>query len=192
MKDKDGTLLWEAYSNKINEGGSSEDDASALGQDEERQPDGTVKNIKTGETVHVPKKISEDNEDVVEEEMYDCIRDYMSDGYSRAEATRMCSGRGHEEQTQSDTLAESPMPEDDIFSAIEMAESGDWQSAVETVMSALANDIINNEEGSPTSQGPSARDGWSIHTAIEQAIQNQLMGETGEKLSSHISRVLGH
>jgi hypothetical protein len=37
--------------------------------------------------------------DVVEEEMYDCIRDYMSDGYSRAEATRMCSGRGHEESS---------------------------------------------------------------------------------------------
>ena len=27
--------------------------------------------------------------DIVEEEMYDCVRDYMSDGYSRAEAEKM-------------------------------------------------------------------------------------------------------
>lgn len=40
-----------------------------------------------------------DGNDVMEEEMYDCVRDYMSDGYSRAEAEKMCSGRGYDERT---------------------------------------------------------------------------------------------
>lgn len=41
--------------------------------------------------------------DVVEEEMYDCIRDYMGEGMSYAEAMRECSGRGHEEAVQSES-----------------------------------------------------------------------------------------
>ena len=43
------------------------------------------------------------NNQVVEEEMYDCIRDYMeTDGMSYAEAKAECSGRGYEESTETD------------------------------------------------------------------------------------------
>ena len=41
--------------------------------------------------------------DVVEEEMYDCIRDYMGEGMSYAEAAAECSGRGHEEAVQAES-----------------------------------------------------------------------------------------
>jgi len=51
------------------------------------------------EILKLTDQVKLESGDVVEEEMYDCIRDYMSDGYSRAEATRMCSGRGHEESS---------------------------------------------------------------------------------------------
>lgn len=44
-----------------------------------------------------------ESNDVVEEEMYDCIRDYMGEGMSYAEAKRECSGRGHEESVQSES-----------------------------------------------------------------------------------------
>ena len=58
----------------------------------------------------IMKKDLEDEEaeaskDVVEEEMYDCIRDYMSDGYSYAEAERMCTGQGHEERSPGNKVA---------------------------------------------------------------------------------------
>lgn len=64
---------------------------------------------------HKKKKIEDAEksvkENVVEEEMYDCVRDYMSDGYSRSEAEKMCSGRGYEESAgggmTSDALARS-------------------------------------------------------------------------------------
>ena len=41
--------------------------------------------------------------DVVEEEMYDCIRDYMSDGMSYSQAVAECSGRGYEEAVQAES-----------------------------------------------------------------------------------------
>ncbi len=50
-KEKD--LLSEAYAS-ISET-THENDAPALGKDEERQKDGSVKNTKTGETVYTPK-----------------------------------------------------------------------------------------------------------------------------------------
>ena len=40
--------------------------------------------------------------DVVEEEMYDCIKDYMGEGLSYTEAAAKCSGRGYEESVQSE------------------------------------------------------------------------------------------
>lgn len=42
------------------------------------------------------------NNDVVEEEMYDCIRDHMGEGMSYSEAVAACSGRGYEEAVQAE------------------------------------------------------------------------------------------
>jgi hypothetical protein len=53
---KEKNLLTEAYASIFET--SHEDDRAALGPDEERQEDGTVKNTKTGETVYTPKKES--------------------------------------------------------------------------------------------------------------------------------------
>lgn len=53
-KEKD--LLSEAYASIFET--NHEDDRAALGPDEERQEDGTVKNTKTGETVYTPKSES--------------------------------------------------------------------------------------------------------------------------------------
>ena len=50
---KERDLLSEAY-NSIHET-THEDDRAALGPDEERQADGSIKNTKTGETVYTPK-----------------------------------------------------------------------------------------------------------------------------------------
>ena len=57
---KEKNLLTEAYASIFET--SHEDDRAALGPDEERQEDGTVKNMKTGETVYTPKKESVDDE----------------------------------------------------------------------------------------------------------------------------------
>lgn len=57
-KDKD--LLREAYANITETNHDS--DAPALGKDEERQDDGSVKNTKTGETVYTPKGKENTNE----------------------------------------------------------------------------------------------------------------------------------
>jgi hypothetical protein len=59
-KEKD--LLSEAYAS-ISET-THENDAPALGRDEERQSDGSVKNIKTGETVYTPKDKSQADEGI--------------------------------------------------------------------------------------------------------------------------------
>ena len=48
------------------------------------------------------------NGQVVEEEMYDCIRDYMeTDGMSYAQAKAECSGRGYEESANGEDVTES-------------------------------------------------------------------------------------
>lgn len=59
---KERDLLSEAYAS-ISET-THENDAPALGKDEERQPDGSVKNTKTGETVYTPKGKNQTDEDV--------------------------------------------------------------------------------------------------------------------------------
>ena len=45
---------------------------------------------------------------LLQEEMYDCIRDYMSEGMSYAEAKRECSGRGYEEDATVEEQPEQP------------------------------------------------------------------------------------
>lgn len=70
------------------------------------------------ELLKLSDQVQNESDDVVEEEMYDCIRDYMSDGYSRAEATAKCSGRGYEENSKTDE-------EDEDKEGIEEAMPGD-------------------------------------------------------------------
>ena len=60
---KERDLLSEAYQS-INET-THENDAPALGPDEERQKDGSVKNTKTGETVYTPKNKEKVEEDAI-------------------------------------------------------------------------------------------------------------------------------
>lgn len=85
---------------------------------------------------------------------------------------------------------ESNLPEDDIFTAVGAAEAGDWREAIETVMSALANDMINNEESSELGDEADMQSGWNIHRAIENAVANQLNGDVAREISVHIDRAL--
>ena len=202
MKDKDALLLWESYleSTKpdfadIDKDGDKKESMKKAAKDKEEDKEtveetssGNLRAARTDEENEeadkdeADKKKDDDGEDVVEEEMYDCVRDYMSDGYSRAEAEKMCSGRGHEEQTKSGTLAESAMPEDDVFSAIEMAEGGDYRGAIETAVSAIANHMLNDIEN--TGNGPldeaETADVWNIKDGIKLAMEDLFGGSNAE------------
>lgn len=202
MKDKDALLLWESYleSTKpdfadIDKDGDKKESMKKAAKDKEEDTETveetdhsnlraarTDKENEEADKEEADKKKDDDGEDVVEEEMYDCVRDYMSDGYSRAEAEKMCSGRGHEESTKSDTLAESAMPEDDVFSAIEMAEGGDYRGAIETAVSAIANHMLNDIEN--TGNGPldeaETADVWNIKDGIKLAMEDLFGGANAE------------
>lgn len=210
MKDKDALLLWESYleSTKpdfadIDKDGDKKESMKKAAKDKEEDTE-TVEetdhsNLRAAKTDEeneaddqkkkgeakqnaIMKKDLDEEEDVVEEEMYDCVRDYMSDGYSRAEAEKMCSGRGHEESTKSCTLAEAAMPEDDVFSAIEMAEGGDYRGAIETAVSAIANHMLNDIEN--TGNGPldeaETADVWNIKDGIKLAMEDLFGGANAE------------
>ena len=202
MKDKDALLLWESYLESakpdfadIDKDGDKKESMKKAAKDKEEDKEtveetssGNLRAARTDEENEeadkdeADKKKDDDGEDVVEEEMYDCVRDYMSDGYSRAEAEKMCSGRGHEEQTKSGTLAESAMPEDDVFSAIEMAEGGDYRGAIETAVSAIANHMLNDIEN--TGNGPldeaETADVWNIKDGIKLAMEDLFGGSNAE------------
>jgi hypothetical protein len=125
-------------------------------------------------------------EDVVEEEMYDCIRDYMSDGYTRSEAEEMCGGRGYEESVKEEgvlgRMGSGSLPEDDVFKAVELAEGGDWQDAIETAVSAIANHMIYDITQS--SNGPlddaETADVWNIKDGIKHAMDDLFGGASAE------------
>lgn len=202
MKDKDAKLLWESYmeSSKpdfadIDKDGDKKESMKKAAKDKEEDTE-TVEetdhsNLRAARTdeeneaadkEEADKKKDDDKEDVVEEEMYDCIRDYMSDGMSYAEAKAECSGRGYEESARSGTLAEAAMPEDDIFSAIEMAEGGDYRGAIETAVSAIANHMLNDIEH--TGNGPldeaETADVWNIKDGIKLAVEDLFGGANAE------------
>lgn len=59
---KERDLLSEAYQSVTET--THENDAPALGPDEERQSDGSVKNTKSGETVYTPKDKEKANEEI--------------------------------------------------------------------------------------------------------------------------------
>lgn len=73
------------------------------------------------EILKLTDQVQMESDEVVEEEMYDCIRDYMSDGDSYAEAKAKCSGRGYEENAKTDE-------EDHDKEEIEEATPGDMSS----------------------------------------------------------------
>jgi hypothetical protein len=91
---------------------------------------------------------------------------------------------GHEEDeddVQEESIAPG-IPEDDIFKAVEMAEGGDWQEAIETTMSAIANHMINDIEQS--GNGPldevETADVWNIKDGIKLAVEDLLSGQSAE------------
>lgn len=77
------------------------------------------------EILKLTDQVQLESDDIVEEEMYDCIRDYMSDGYSYSQAMKKCSGRGYEESSKTDE-------EDEDKEGIEEANpsAGDMSAAV--------------------------------------------------------------
>lgn len=91
---------------------------------------------------------------------------------------------GHEEDdddVQEESIAPG-LPEEDVFKAVEMAEGGDWQEAIETVMSAIANHMINDIEQS--GNGPldevETADVWNIKDGIKLAVDDLLSGQNAE------------
>lgn len=95
---------------------------------------------------------------------------------------------GHEDQDD-DVQEESRapgMPEEDVFKAVEMAEDGDWQEAIETTMSAIANHMINDIEQS--GNGPldevETADVWNIKDGIKLAVEDLLDGQNAETYST--------
>lgn len=215
MKDKDALLLWETYMKKskpdyadIDKDGDKketmkkaakdkEEDAETVEEtdhsnlraartDEENEKADKKKKGEADQNTQMKDDLKEEEDDVVEEEMYDCVRDYMGDGYTRAEAEKMCSGQGHEESVKEEgvlgRMGSGNLPEEDVFKAVELAEGGDWQDAIETAVSAIANHMINDI--SQSSNGPlddaETADVWNIKDGIKLAMEDLFGGASAE------------
>ena len=110
------------------------------------------------------------DEDVTEEAKDDKQDDTPYDGHDE-----------DEDEVKEESRAPG-LPEDDIFKATEMAEGGDWQSAIETIMSAIANhmiDDIENSSNSPLDEVETA-DVWNIKDGIKLAIEDLLSGQSAQ------------
>lgn len=209
MKDLDAQILWESYITHmekskpdyadIDKDGDKKESMKKAAKDKEEDTEtveetssGNIRAAKTDEENEeddkrkAAEKKGEDSEDVVEEEMYDCVRDYMGDGYTRAEAEKMCSGQGHEESVKEEgvlgRMGSGNLPEDDVFKAVEMAEGGDWQDAIETAVSAIANHMINDitQSANGPLEDAETADVWNIKDGIKHAMEDLFGGASAE------------
>lgn len=169
MKDKDALLLWESYME------SSKPDFADIDKDGDKK-----------ESMKKAAKDKEEDTETVEETDHSNLRAARTDEENAAadkeEADKKKDDDKDEKHTKTDTLAEAAMPEDDVFSAIEMAEGGDYRGAIETAVSAIANHMLNDIEH--TGNGPldeaETADVWNIKDGIKIAIEDLFGGANAE------------
>lgn len=176
MKDKDALLLWESYLE------STKPDFADIDKDGDKK-----------ESMKKAAKDKEEDEETVEETDHSNLRAAKTDEENEA-ADRKKKGEteqnaimkkdleDEEVKEESSPIAESAMPEDDVFSAIEMAEGGDYRGAIETAVSAIANHMLNDIE--QTGNGPldeaETADVWNIKDGIKLAMEDLFGGANAE------------
>ena len=136
------------------------------------------------EILKLTDQVQLESDDVVEEEMYDCIRDYMSDGYSYSEAMKKCSGRGYEESSKTDE-------EDEDKESIEEADpsAGDLSTAVG------GSEVINPQliKTAKTLAGGKGKAGmFGMGRNPEKTIQKaygSLMNSVADKLTTAVNAI---
>ena len=165
MKDKDALLLWESYLE------SKKPDFGDIDQD--------------GDKEESAKKAADDkDEETVEETDHSNLRAARTDEENDAADKESDDKESDDEEVkeESSPIAESAMPEDDVFSAIEMAEGGDYRGAIETAVSAIANHMLNDIE--QTGNGPldeaETADVWNIKDGIKLAMEDLFGGSNAE------------
>ena len=165
MKDKDALLLWESYLE------SKKPDFGDIDQD--------------GDKEESAKKAADDkDEETVEETSSGNLRAARTDEENEAADKESDDKESDDEEVkeESSPIAESAMPEDDVFSAIEMAEGGDYRGAIETAVSAIANHMLNDIE--QTGNGPldeaETADVWNIKDGIKLAMEDLFGGSNAE------------
>ena len=171
MKDKDALLLWESYLE------STKPDFADIDKDGDKK-----------ESMKKAAKDKEEDEETVEETDHSNLRAAKTDEENEADDRKK---KGEAEQNtimkkdldeEEDVVEEAAMPEDDVFSAIEMAEGGDYRGAIETAVSAIANHMLNDIEN--TGNGPldeaETADVWNIKDGIKLAMEDLFGGANAE------------
>lgn len=163
MKDKDASLLWESYLE------STKPDFADIDKDGDKK-----------ESMKKAAKDKEEDKETVEETSSGNLRaartDEENEAADKEEADKKKGDDGE------DVVEEAAMPEDDVFSAIEMAEGGDYRGAIETAVSAIANHMLNDIEN--TGNGPldeaETADVWNIKDGIKLAMEDLFGGANAE------------
>jgi len=171
MKDKDALLLWESYLE------SAKPDFADIDKDGDKK-----------ESMKKAAKDKEEGEETVEETDHSNLRAAKTDEENEADDRKK---KGEAKQNaimkkdldeEEDVVEEAAMPEDDVFSAIEMAEGGDYRGAIETAVSAIANHMLNDIEN--TGNGPldeaETADVWNIKDGIKLAMEDLFGGSNAE------------
>ena len=167
MKDKDALLLWESYLE------STKPDFADIDKDGDKK-----------ESMKKAAKDKEEDKETVEETSSGNLRAARTDEENEAADKESDDKESDDEEVkeESSPIAESAMPGDDVFSAIEMAEGGDYRGAIETAVSAIANHMLNDIEN--TGNGPldeaETADVWNIKDGIKLAMEDLFGGSNAE------------
>jgi len=163
MKDKDALLLWESYLE------STKPDFADIDKDGDKK-----------ESMKKAAKDKEEDTETVEETDHSNLRAARTDKENE-EADKEEADKKKDDDGE-DVVEEAAMPEDDVFSAIEMAEGGDYRGAIETAVSAIANHMLNDIEN--TGNGPldeaETADVWNIKDGIKLAMEDLFGGANAE------------
>ena len=163
MKDKDALLLWESYLE------STKPDFADIDKDGDKK-----------ESMKKAAKDKEEDTETVEETDHSNLRAARTDKENE-EADKKEADKEKDDDGE-DVVEEAAMPEDDVFSAIEMAEGGDYRGAIETAVSAIANHMLNDIEN--TGNGPldeaETADVWNIKDGIKLAMEDLFGGANAE------------
>lgn len=163
MKDKDALLLWESYLE------STKPDFADIDKDGDKK-----------ESMKKAAKDKEEDKETVEETSSGNLRAARTD--EENEAADKKEADKEKDDDGEDVVEEAAMPEDDVFSAIEMAEGGDYRGAIETAVSAIANHMLNDIEN--TGNGPldeaETADVWNIKDGIKLAMEDLFGGANAE------------
>lgn len=159
MKDRDQELLWERY---ISEKKDKHDDKDHDDKKKGKYDDGDGK---TERCDFVP-----------------CDEEVAEEAKSDSEDKTPYDGHNEDEDEVNEERVELGLPEDDVFKATEMAEGGDWRSAIETTMSALANHMIDDitQSGNGPLDEVETADVWNIKDGIKLAVEDLLSGQNAQ------------